>query len=148
MNNKLRPILLAEDSENDIELTLTALAQNHVANRVVVVRTGAGALDYLYRRGSYAGVGLPAVVLLDIKLPKVNGLEVLRAVKGEPELRTIPVVMLTSSREGRDIQESYRLGANAYVVKPVVFKEFFEAVRRVGCFWGVVNEPPVEEPQQ
>jgi CheY-like chemotaxis protein len=142
--DELKRILLAEDSEADVELTLTALADHHLANGVVVVRDGAEALDYLYRRGPHRlrPPGNPAVVLLDLKMPKVDGLEVLRQVKADPTLRTIPVVMLTSSREERDLVESYRLGANAYVVKPVEFSRFVEAVREVGMFWAVVNEPP------
>jgi CheY-like chemotaxis protein len=147
MNNRLKPILLADDSENDIELTVAALAQNNLANRVVTVRNGAEVLDYLYERGAYAIADRPVVVLLDIKMPKVSGLEALAVIKGDPQLKTIPVVMLTSSREGPDIQECYRLGVNAYVVKPVDFNAFFEAVKLVGGFWGVVNEPPVSAPK-
>jgi CheY-like chemotaxis protein len=140
----LRPILLAEDSDNDIELILGALAENNLANRVVVVRDGAEALDYLYRRGSYAANSSPppVVVLLDIKMPKVNGIETLRLMKSDPALRNIPTVMLTSSREDPDMRECYGLGANAYVVKPLVFQEFFEATRGLGKFWAVINEPP------
>jgi CheY-like chemotaxis protein len=144
MNNELKPILLADDSENDIELTVAALTGNSLANRVVTVRNGAEALDYLYGRGAYAGAELPVVVLLDIKMPKVNGLEALSIIKGDRQLRNIPVVMLTSSRESPDIQECYRLGVNAYVVKPVDFNQFFAAVKLVGAFWGVVNEPPMK----
>ncbi len=142
--NDLRPILIAEDSENDIELILGALDGNNLANRVVVVRNGAEALDYLYRRGSYASSGsrAPVVVLLDIKMPKVSGIETLRLMKADPVLSKIPVVMLTSSREGPDMQECYRLGANAYVVKPLVFQDFFEAIRVLGQFWAIVNEVP------
>ena len=116
-------ILLAEDSDADLELTLTALAEHNLANEVVVVRDGAQALEYLQRRGAYQerGAGQPAVILLDLKMPKVDGLEVLRAVKTDPELRRVPVVMLTSSREEQDLVESYRLGVNAYVVKPAGF---------------------------
>jgi CheY-like chemotaxis protein len=140
----LNRILLAEDSAADLELTLAALAEHHLANEVVVVRDGAAALDYLYRRGEYAGRpdGNPAVVLLDLKMPKVDGLQVLKQVKGDEVLRSIPIVMLTSSREEQDLVESYRLGANAYVVKPVDFTRFVEAVSRLGMFWAVVNEPP------
>jgi CheY-like chemotaxis protein len=140
----LNRILLAEDSAADLELTLAALAEHHLANEVVVVRDGAAALDYLYWRGEYAGRpdGNPAVVLLDLKMPKVDGLQVLKQVKGDEVLRSIPIVMLTSSREEQDLVESYRLGANAYVVKPVDFTRFVEAVSRLGMFWAVVNEPP------
>lgn len=137
-------ILYAEDSAPDVELTLAALEESHLANEVVVVRDGAEALDYLYRRGAFASrpPEPPVVLLLDLKMPKVDGLEVLRQVKGDPALRAIPVVMLTSSREERDLVESYRLGVNAYVVKPVEFSAFLEAVRRVGVFWAVVNQVP------
>ncbi|HXT42267.1 MAG TPA: response regulator [Candidatus Angelobacter sp.] len=137
-------VLLAEDNENDIELTLTALAENNLANEVVVVRDGAEALDYLHRRGAHesrAG-GDPAVVLLDLKMPKVDGLQVLREIKSNENLKSIPIVMLTSSKEESDLVESYRLGANAYVVKPVAFEQFVKVVKQVGAFWAVVNEPP------
>lgn len=141
---ELKPILLAEDDSQDIELTLQALAEHNLANDVAIVRDGEEALDYLYRRGRYSTreVGNPAVLLLDIKMPKVDGLEVLRTIKSDPALRDLPVVMLTSSRESLDLSESYRLGANAYVVKPVDFSAFVEAVSQVGVFWAVLNEPP------
>jgi len=137
-------ILLAEDSDADLELTLAALAEHNLANEVVVARDGAEALEYLQRRGAYQerGPGQPAVILLDLKMPKVDGLEVLRTVKKDPALQRVPVVMLTSSREERDLVESYQLGANAYVVKPVDFTQFLEAVKQLGMFWAVVNEPP------
>jgi len=140
----LRRILLAEDNEHDVELTLSALSENRLANEVVVVRDGAEALDYLYRRGQYQQreEGNPVVVLLDLKMPKVDGLEVLRRVKQDDALRQIPVVMLTSSREENDLVESYRLGVNAYVVKPVEFNRFVQAVRELGVFWAVINEAP------
>lgn len=139
---ELKRILLAEDSSNDIELTLAALADNRLANHVDVVRDGVMALDYLYRRGEYRERvgGHPALVLLDLKMPKVDGLEVLRQVKSDPLLKTIPVVMLTSSREEGDLVRSYELGVNGYVVKPVDFGEFMNAIRQVGGFWAVVNE--------
>jgi CheY-like chemotaxis protein len=144
VNTDLRRILLAEDNANDVELTLAALQAHRLANKVVVVRDGADALDYLYRRAQYADrdPGLPAVVLLDLKMPKVDGLEVLRAVKADPMLRTVPVVVLTSSREEQDVVNSYDLGVNAYVVKPVEFQAFMDAVKVVGGFWAVVNELP------
>ena len=137
-------ILLVEDDPYDVELTLTALTENHLTNEIVVVRDGAEALDYLRQRGAYASreAGNPAVILLDLKLPKVDGLEVLKRVKSDPDLKTIPVVMLTSSREERDLAESYDSGSNAYVVKPVGFGEFVEAVRELGLFWAVINQPP------
>lgn len=140
----LKPILLVEDNPNDIELTLAALEQSQLANEIVICRDGAEALDYLHRRGIYdrPDVPDPAVVLLDLKLPKVDGLEVLATVKGDPRTRAIPVVMLTSSREESDLVRSYELGVNAFVVKPVGFKEFFDAIQDLGVFWAVLNEPP------
>lgn len=140
----LKPILLVEDSPKDVELTLAALEQCQLANSVVVARDGAEALDYLRSKGAHQGrsPGDPAVVLLDLKLPKVDGLEVLEQIKSDPELRHTPVVMLTSSREERDLIRSYSLGVNAFVVKPVGFEQFFEAIRDLGMFWAVLNEPP------
>ncbi|MGE0445863.1 MAG: response regulator [Vicinamibacterales bacterium] len=140
----LKRILIAEDNPNDLELTLTALNENHVANEIITVGDGAEALDYLYSRGRFAGrpPGSPAVVLLDMKMPKVDGIEVLRQIKTDPQLRTVPVVMLTSSAEEPDLKRSYELGVNAYVVKPVDFTEFISAVSRLGIFWGLVNTSP------
>ena len=142
--SELKRILLVEDTPNDVELTLAALDEAHLANEVVVVRDGAEALDYLHARGAFDGrsSAQPAVVLLDLKLPKVDGLEVLQQVKSDAELRTIPIVMLTSSREERDLVRSYDLGVNAYVVKPVDFGEFAIALRDLGLFWAVINEAP------
>ncbi len=142
--SKLRPILLVEDNPRDLELTLAALERSRLANEVITVRDGVEALDYLYYRGEFSDreKGHPAVVLLDLKLPRVDGLEVLERVKRDPELRAIPVVMLTASREEADLIRSYHAGVNAYVVKPVDFKEFLEAVRDLGVFWAVLNEPP------
>jgi CheY-like chemotaxis protein len=141
---KLGRILLVEDDPNDVELTLSALSENHLANEVVVARDGEEALNYLYRRGAYASreEGNPIVVLLDLKLPKVDGMEILERVKDDPNLKPIPVVVLTSSREEQDLVRSYNSGTNAYVVKPVDFHEFVEAVRGLGLFWTVVNHPP------
>jgi CheY-like chemotaxis protein len=141
---ELERILLAEDNEHDVELTLSALSEHRLANEVVVVRDGAEALDYLYRRGRYQQreAGNPVVVLLDLKMPKVDGLEVLRRIKQDDALRQMPVVMLTSSREENDLVETYRLGVNAYVVKPVEFGRFVQAVGELGVFWAVVNEAP------
>lgn len=137
-------ILLAEDNPNDVELTLTALAENNLANEVVVVTDGEEALDYLFRRGRFKlrAAGHPAVVLLDLKMPRRDGLQVLQAVKQDEALKTIPIVMLTSSREEQDLVRSYQLGVNAYVVKPVDFEAFIAAVRQLGIFWAVHNEPP------
>jgi len=142
--NEIRSILLAEDNPQDAELTLTALGEYNLANEVVVVADGAQALDYLYQRGKFQSRtgGNPAVVLLDLKMPKVDGLEVLRTIKQDEQLKTVPVVMLTSSREEADVVRSYSLGVNAYVVKPVDFQAFLNAVRQLGAFWTVHNEPP------
>lgn len=142
--NFLKRILLVEDSPLDAEMTLKALDTHHLANEVLHVRDGAEALDFLHRRGRFAGRtnGNPAVVLLDLKMPRVDGLEVLRQMKGAPALKTIPVVIMTSSREDRDLQQAYDLGVNAYVVKPVKFQAFVDAVKQVGAFWAVLNEPP------
>ena len=141
MSNSKR-ILLAEDNVHDVQLTLSAL--DHLANEVMVVRDGAEALDYLYRRGTYIDRvdSQPVVVFLDIKMPKVDGLEVLRQIKADATLKTIPVVMVTSSREQRDLLISYNLGVNAYVVKPIDFDQFVNAIRELGLFWCVINEPP------
>lgn len=141
---ELKRILLVEDSANDIELILAALEENRMANEVVVVRDGEEALDYLYRRGVYRlrREGNPVVVLLDLKLPKVDGLEVLAQLKSDQELKVIPVVVLSSSGEEQDLIKSYNLGTNAYVVKPVDFHEFVDAIRELGLFWAVVNQPP------
>ena len=141
---KLRRILLAEDNPKDVELTLAAFEEHKLANEVVVVNDGVEVLDYLHRRGTFqtrAG-GNPAVILLDLKMPKMDGLEVLRHTKTDPVLKLIPVVMLTSSREESDLVESYNLGVNAYVVKPVDFEEFVNAVKNIGIFWAMINEPP------
>ncbi len=140
----LKRILLAEDNEHDVELTLAALEEHNLANEVVVARDGAEALDYLFKRGQFAGHpnGLPVVVLLDLKMPKVDGLEVLRQIRADADLNRIPVVMVTSSREEQDLVHSYQLGVNAYVVKPVDFQKFVESVKQVGFFWAIINEPP------
>ena len=140
----LRRILMVEDDPRDVELTLTALEQYNLANEVVVAGDGEEALDYLYQRGKFKARanGNPAVLLLDLKLPKVDGLEVLQQIKTDAQLKLIPVVVLTSSREERDMVASYQLGVNAYVVKPVDFHEFVNAVKELGIFWALINEPP------
>jgi CheY-like chemotaxis protein len=140
----LKPILLVEDNPNDVELTLIALERSQLANDVVVARDGVEALDYLHCRGAFTSrpQGNPAVILLDLKLPRVDGLEVLKEIRGTAGLRSVPVVMLTSSREEQDLLRSYELGVNAYVVKPVEFKQFVEAIADLGVFWAVLNEPP------
>lgn len=142
--NKLGRILMVEDDPKDVELTLTALEDYNLANEVVVTHDGEQALDYLYCRGEYASRSSenPAVMLLDLKLPKVDGLEVLRQVKADPKLKLVPVVVLTSSKEEKDMVASYKLGVNAYVVKPVDFHEFVNAIKELGAFWAVINEPP------
>ena len=140
----IRRILLAEDNANDVELTLSALQSHHVANEVIVVRDGVEALDYLFRRGPFSGRDAddPGLMLLDLKMPKMDGLEVLRHVKADARLRRLPIVVLTSSREESDVVRSYDLGVNAYVVKPVKFSDFVEAVHTLGAFWAVLNEMP------
>ena len=134
---------MAEDNENDIELTLHALMESHLSNAVEVVRDGAEALDYIYQQGKYSDRvnGLPCVILLDLKMPKVDGHEVLRRIKSDPVPRHIPVVMLTSSKEERDLVLSYDLGVNDFVVKPVDFQQFMEAIKTLGLFWAIINEP-------
>ena len=141
---EIRTILFAEDNPRDVELTLEALEDHNLANNVIVVRDGVETIDYLRCEGKYKQriSGNPAVLLLDIKMPRMDGLEVLKAIRGDDKLKTLPVVMLTSSREEQDMVRSYALGVNAYVVKPVDFKEFIEAVKQVGVFWAVINEVP------
>ncbi len=140
----LKRILLVEDDPKDIELTLDALREHNLANEVLIVRDGVEALDYLYRRGQFSELppGCPAVILLDLKMPRLGGIETLQQIKQDREMSTIPIVILTSSRESQDLETCYRLGVNAYVVKPVKFPDFVEAVKQVGMFWAVVNEPP------
>ena len=143
--NTLARILLVEDNPHDEEMTLEAFAECRLVNEVVVVRDGQDALDYLLHQGDYTDrpCGNPAVILLDLKQPKINGMEVLRRIKNDPELKTIPVVIMTSSREERDVAEGYALGVNAYVVKPLEFSRFVEAVKDLGVFWALVNHPPL-----
>lgn len=146
----LRPILLAEDNPNDVELTLTALHTLNLANEIVVVKDGAEVMDYLLRRNAFAGRAAvnPSVVLLDLKMPRVDGLEALRFIRAERELATLPIVILTSSREESDLVKGYQLGANGYVVKPVDFDRFIAAVSQLGVFWALVNEPPPLPPRE
>lgn len=147
MTEKSVEILLAEDNPNDVELTLLALKDNNLTNPVYVVRDGEEALEFIFATGAYAdrrNVEKPRVILLDLKLPKVDGLEVLRQIKSDPRTRTIPVVVLTSSREERDIVESYNLGVNSYIVKPVDFEQFTQAVRHLGLYWLLLNQPPTQ----
>ena len=141
---RLKSILLVEDDPKDIELTLGSLEEYNLANEVFVARDGAEALDYLYRRGQFADYpnGNPAVILLDLKLPKVDGFEVLRTIRSDDKLKFIPVTILTSSREDNDLIQSYKLGVNAYIVKPVDFHQFTDAIIKLGIFWAVLNEPP------
>ncbi len=146
MVNDSIEILLVEDNPNDVELALHALKKNKLANHIHVARDGAEALDFLFGTGKYADRHInrpPKVILLDLKLPKVDGLEVLKRIKGDERTRAIPVVVLTSSREERDIVESYRLGVNSYITKPVDFEQFTEAVRQLGLYWLLLNQPPV-----
>jgi two-component system response regulator len=142
--SSLKRILLVDDSPRDTELIIEALATNNLANEVLSLSDGAEALDYLYRRGQFAdrGNGQPIVILLYLKVPKVDGIEVLRQVKADPDLKLIPVVVMTSSREEQDLISTYELGVNAYVVKPLKFNDFVAAVAQIGAFWGIHNEPP------
>lgn len=142
----LKKILLVEDNQNDLELTIEALSEHNLANRVVALSDGVEALDYLFYRGVYANraVENPAVILLDIKMPRMDGIEVLEEIKSNDELKKIPIVMLTSSREEPDLKKCYNLGVNAYVVKPVNFRDFFDVVKQLGVFWAVINQLPNE----
>lgn len=146
----LGPILLAEDNPNDVELTISALKGLNLANEIVVVNDGAQALDFLFRRNTFGNRPplQPAVIMLDLKMPRVDGLEALRQIRADPGLHTLPVVILTSSREENDVVRGYELGANAYVVKPVDFDQFTAAVGQLGVFWALVNEPPPSAPRQ
>ncbi len=141
---ELKRILLVEDDPNDAELIITGLSEKNLANEVAIVRDGEEALDFLYYRGKFVNRsdGYPAVVLLDLKLPKINGLEVLQQMKADEKLKCIPVVILTSSREDGDLEEAYRLGANSFVVKPVDFHQFVDVIKLIGAYWAVVSEPP------
>jgi two-component system response regulator len=143
MKAEIKRILIVDDSPKDVELTIAALAENNLANEVVVAEDGEEALDYLYKRGKFADQdGIPAVILLDIKMPKMNGIEVLRHIRSDSKFMFIPVIMVTSSREERDLVESYKLGANSYVVKPVDIVQFIDAIKVLGQYWAVINQPP------
>ena len=141
---ELRTILIADDDPNDIELTLEALKDNNLANQLIVVKDGVEALEYLNRKGKYSDhkPGNPCVILLDIKMPRMDGIEVLRNIRSDPYLRRIPVVILSSSREEQDLINAYDLGVNAYAVKPIDFQKFLVAVKQIGSFWAVINELP------
>jgi CheY-like chemotaxis protein len=145
MNVEVKRILIVDDSPKDVEHTIAALAEKNLANQVDVAEDGEEALDYLYKRGKFAarGMGNPAIILLDIKMPKMNGIEVLKQIRSDPKLKLIPVIMVTSSREERDLVESYNLGANAYMVKPVDIAQFIESIKTLGQFWAVINQVPL-----
>ena len=143
MNAEGKIILIVDDSPKDVELTTAALTGKNLANGIVVAEDGVEALDYLYKRGKFAGdIGIPAVILLDIKMPRMDGIEVLRHIRSDPNFKFIPVIMVTSSREERDLVESYKLGANSYVVKPVDIVQFIDAIKVLGQYWAVINQPP------
>jgi CheY-like chemotaxis protein len=143
MKTEIKRILIVDDSPKDIELTLATLTENNLANDVVTAEDGEEALDYLYKRGKFANEdGLPAVILLDVKMPKMDGIEVLKQIRSDAKFKFIPVIMVTSSSEERDIVESYKLGANSYVVKPVDIIQFIEAIKVLGQYWAVINQPP------
>ncbi len=143
MNQELKRILIVDDSPKDVELTISALAEGNLANGVSVAEDGEEALDYLYRRGKFTDeTSYPAVILLDIKMPKMNGIEVLAHIRSNPVFKMIPVIMVTSSREEKDLVESYKLGANSYVVKPVDIVQFIDAIKVLGQYWAIINQPP------
>ena len=148
MNTEIKTILIVDDSRNDIELTIAALTEKNLANDVAVAEDGVEALDFLYKRGKFAGYrnGIPAVILLDIKMPRMNGIEVLTHIRSNPEFKLIPVIMVTSSAEEKDLVESYKLGANSYVVKPVDIVQFIDAIKVLGQYWAVINQlpPPIK----
>lgn len=145
MKTEVKRILIVDDSAKDVELTIAALAENNLANEIIVAEDGEEALDYLHRRGKFADydIGNPAVILLDIKMPKMNGIEVLEYIRSKPIFKSIPVIMVTSSGEERDLVESYKLGANAYMVKPVDIAQFIDAIKVLGQFWIVINQQPI-----
>ncbi|MFA9372354.1 MAG: response regulator [Labilibaculum antarcticum] len=143
MKTEIKRILIVDDSPKDVELTIAALSENNLANEIIVAEDGVEALDYLYKRGKFLNEpGYPAVILLDIKMPKMDGTEVLKHIRNDPDFKLIPVIMVTSSHEEKDLVESYKLGANSYVVKPVDFTQFMEAIKILGQYWAIVNQPP------
>ena len=143
MKTELKTILIVDDSPNDVELTVSALTEKNIANEIVVAEDGIEALDYLYKRGRFVNKnGNPAVILLDIKMPRMSGIEVLKHIRSKPEFMMIPVIMVTSSSEERDLVESYKLGANSYVVKPVDIAQFIDAIKVLGQYWAVINHLP------
>jgi CheY-like chemotaxis protein len=143
MKNELKRILIVDDSPKDVELAIEALSEANLANEVIVAEDGVEALDYLYKRGKFAGTqGFPVVILLDIKMPKMDGIEVLKHIRSDPNFKLIPVIMVTSSKEERDLVESYKLGANSYVVKPIDVIQFIDAIKIMGQYWAVINQPP------
>jgi CheY-like chemotaxis protein len=143
MHTEVSKILIVDDCQNDVELTISALNEKNLANEIIVAEDGEEALDFLYKRGKFVNeIGNPAVILLDIKMPKVNGIEVLRQIRANPEFKLIPVIMVTSSREEKDLVESYKLGANSYVVKPIDVVQFIDAIKVLGQYWIVINQPP------
>jgi CheY-like chemotaxis protein len=143
MNAEVKRILIVDDSPNDVELAIAALAEKNLANEVDVAEDGEEALDYLYKRGKFVNqTGNPAVILLDIKMPKMDGIEVLRHIRADPDFKHIPVIMVTSSREEKNLVESYQLGANSYVVKPIDILQFIDAIKVLGQYWAVINQPP------
>ena len=143
MKTEIKRILIVDDSPKDVELAIAALSENNMANEIIVAEDGEEALDYLYKRGKFIDQhGFPAVILLDIKMPKMNGIEVLRHIRNDSKFKLIPVIMVTSSGEEKDLVESYKLGANSYVVKPVDFNQFMEAIKILGQYWAIVNQSP------
>ena len=144
METEIKTILIVDDSRNDIELAIAALSEKNLANEVVVAEDGVEALDFLYKRGKFSGYksGNPVVILLDIKMPLMNGIEVLKHIRQDPKFKLIPVIMVTSSAEEKDLVESYKLGANSYVVKPVDIVQFIDAIKVLGQYWAVINQPP------
>lgn len=143
MKAEIKRILIVDDSPKDVELTISTLAENNLANDIAVAEDGEEALDYLYKRGKFANVvGVPAVILLDVKMPKINGIEVLKHIRSDAKFKFLPIIMVTSSHEERDIVESYKLGANSYVVKPVDILQFINAIKILGQYWAVINQPP------